>query len=130
MKLHTILFQKKKNRLETCKWLGIAGLLVLATAIAGTIGYDEKILPFRILFIIILIIAAASLALLTTLGASVLTFLQQSYTEMRKIIWPTRQETLQTTLIVTLVTALMSLILWGLDGAIVRLVSLITELRF
>ncbi|ECE6377310.1 preprotein translocase subunit SecE, partial [Salmonella enterica subsp. enterica] len=41
-----------------------------------------------------------------------------------------RQETLHTTLIVAAVTAVMSLILWGLDGILVRLVSFITGLRF
>ncbi len=44
------------------------------------------------------------------------------------MIWPTRQETLHTTLIVAAVTAVMSLILWGLDGILVRLVSFITGL--
>lgn len=49
--------------------------------------------------------------------------------EMRKVIGA-RQETLHTTLIVAAVTAVMSLILWGLDGILVRLVSFITGLRF
>ncbi|MFW3298638.1 preprotein translocase subunit SecE, partial [Enterobacter quasiroggenkampii] len=39
-----------------------------------------------------------------------------------------RQETLQTTLIVAAVTAIVSLVLWGLDGILVRLVSFITGL--
>ena len=54
----------------------------------------------------------------------------EARTEVRKVIWPTRQETLHTTLIVAAVTAVMSLILWGLDGILVRLVSFITGLRF
>ncbi|VFP84348.1 Protein translocase subunit SecE [Candidatus Erwinia haradaeae] len=122
------IFQKKKKKSEIYQWLGAVILLVIA--VAGTIGYHDIPLPLHILCIMILIIAAASLALLTTLGKLVLTFVQQSYTEVRKIIWPTRQETLHTTLIVTVVTAIMSLILWGLDGILVRLVSFITGLRF
>ena len=55
---------------------------------------------------------------------------REARTEVRKVIWPTRQETLHTTLIVAAVTAVMSLILWGLDGILVRLVSFITGLRF
>ncbi len=57
-----------------------------------------------------------------------LAFAREARVEM-KVIWPTRQETLQTTLIVAAVTAVMSLILWGLDGILVRLVSFITSLR-
>ncbi len=62
-------------------------------------------------------------------GKATLAFAREARVEMRKVIWPTRQETLQTTLIVAAVTAVMSLILWGLDGILVRLVSFITSLR-
>ena len=76
----------------------------------------------------ILIAAAGGVALLTTKKATV-AFAREARTEVRKVIWPTRQETLHTTLIVAAVTAVMSLILWGLDGILVRLVSFITGLR-
>ncbi len=67
---------------------------------------------------------------LTTKGKATVAFAREARTEVRKVIWPTRQETLHTTLIVAAVTAVMSLILWGLDGILVRLVSFITGLRF
>ena len=60
-------------------------------------------------------------------GKATLTFAREARVEMRKVIWPTRQETLHTTLIVAAVTAVMSLVLWGLDGILVRLVSYITS---
>ena len=63
-------------------------------------------------------------------GMATVAFAREARTEVRKVIWPTRQETLHTTLIVAAVTAVMSLILWGLDGILVRLVSFITGLRF
>ncbi|VFP79883.1 preprotein translocase subunit SecE [Candidatus Erwinia haradaeae] len=121
------IFQKKKSRIEICKWLGV--IILLATALAGTILHSDVIFPLRILLIIILIITAASLSLLTAPGKQVLSFIQNSYTEMRRIIWPTPQETLHTTLIVSMVTVIMSLLLWGLDGVLVRFVSFITGLR-
>jgi preprotein translocase subunit SecE len=46
--------------------------------------------------------------------------------EVRKVIWPTRQEAIQTTMIVLAATAFMSLILWGLDAILVRLVAFVT----
>ena len=94
---------------------------------------DERLRParkLRALAVVILIAAAGGVALLTTKGKATVAFAREARTEMRKVIWPTRQETLHTTLIVAAVTAVMSLILWGLDGILVRLVSFITGLRF
>jgi len=55
-----------------------------------------------------------------------LSFAKESRTEVRKVVWPTRQEANQTTLIVLAATLVMALILWGLDGIIVRVVGFIT----
>ena len=91
---------------------------------------DAGLLAVRALAVVILIAAAGGVALLTTKGKATVAFAREARTEVRKVIWPTRQETLHTTLIVAAVTAVMSLILWGLDGILVRLVSFITGLRF
>jgi len=51
--------------------------------------------------------------------------------EVRKVVWPTRQETNQTnqtTLIVAVVTLIMALILFGLDWVLLKLVSFLTGL--
>ena len=45
--------------------------------------------------------------------------------EIRKVVWPTRQETTQTTLIVVAVVLVMALLLWGLDSLLGWLVSMI-----
>ncbi|GLR09031.1 protein translocase subunit SecE [Mixta theicola] len=114
--------------LEAIKWVVVAILLIVA--IVGNFYYREVTLPLRALAVVVLIAAAGGIALLTTKGKATLAFAREARTEVRKVIWPTRQETLHTTLIVAAVTAVMSLILWGLDGILVRLVSFITGLRF
>ncbi|OSM94038.1 preprotein translocase subunit SecE [Lonsdalea populi] len=114
--------------LETLKWLIVA--VLLAAAVVGNYYYRELSLPLRALAVVILIAVAGGVALLTTKGKATVLFAREARTEVRKVIWPTRQETLHTTLIVAAVTAVMSLILWGLDGILVRLVSFITGLRF
>ncbi|VFP80548.1 preprotein translocase subunit SecE [Candidatus Erwinia haradaeae] len=119
---------KKKKRIEICKWLGV--LLLVVTAVIGNVVYYDILFPIRVLVIILLMIVAIILALLTIKGKAALNFTYQAHTEIRKIIWPTRQETFHTTFIVSAVTAIMSLILWGLDSILVRLVSFITGLRF
>ncbi|MFC0227714.1 preprotein translocase subunit SecE [Serratia aquatilis] len=114
--------------LEAAKWLIVAVLLVVA--IVGNYYYRDFSLPLRALAVVVVIVVAGAVALMTAKGKATVAFAREARTEVRKVIWPTRQETLHTTLIVAAVTAVMSLILWGLDGILVRLVSFITGLRF
>ena len=117
-----------REGLKAMKWVVVVALLLVA--IVGNYLYRDIMLPLRALAVVILIAAAGGVALLTTKGKATVAFAREARTEVRKVIWPTRQETLHTTLIVAAVTAVMSLILWGLDGILVRLVSFITGLRF
>ncbi|MFI8418472.1 preprotein translocase subunit SecE [Serratia sp. NPDC078593] len=114
--------------LEIAKWLTVA--VLLAVAIGGNYVYRDFSLPLRALAVVVIIGIAGAIALMTIKGKATVAFAREARTEVRKVIWPTRQETLHTTLIVAAVTAVMSLILWGLDGILVRLVSFITGLRF
>jgi preprotein translocase subunit SecE len=50
---------------------------------------------------------------------------KEARVEIRKVVWPTRQETTQTTLIVVAVVLVMALVLWGLDSLLGWLISLI-----
>ena len=100
--------------LEAMKWVVVAVLLIVA--IVGNYLYRDIMLPLRALAVVILIAAAGGVALLTTKGKATVAFAREARTEVRKVIWPTRQETLHTTLIVAAVTAVMLLILWGVGG--------------
>ena len=59
---------------------------------------------------------ALVVAALTLQGKSFIDLLQQAQIELRKVVWPTRQETSQTTMIVLVVVVIMSLLLWGMDS--------------
>lgn len=120
--------QRSRSGMEAIKWLFVVILLV--AAIVGNYYYRDISLPLRALAVVIIIALAGALALVTVKGKASIAFAREARTEMRKVIWPTRQEALQTTLIVAVVTAVMSLILWGLDGILIHLVSFITGLRF
>ncbi|CAQ82437.1 MULTISPECIES: preprotein translocase subunit SecE [Photorhabdus] len=120
--------QGSRRSLEVVKWLLVAVLLTVA--IVGNYLYREYSLPLRAIAVVVIVALAGAAALWTAKGKTTLAFAREARIEMRKVIWPTRQEALHTTLIVAAVTALMSLILWGLDGILVRLVSFITGLRF
>lgn len=61
------------------------------------------------------IVAGAVIALLSQSGKRFIVFAQQSIDETRKVVWPTRKETIQTTLIVFAFVLVMALFLWFAD---------------
>ena len=65
----------------------------------------------------------------TVKGRTAVAFAKESRTEVRKVVWPTRQEAVQTTGIVLVATLIMSLLLWGLDSVLFWVVGLITGLK-
>jgi preprotein translocase subunit SecE len=104
-------------------------LLLLATAllIAGVGAYywfqDLAITPVRVVGLIAVAIVASLIAAQSDSGSMFFRFLKESDIERRKVVWPTHQETLQTALMVIIVTILISLLLAGIDwvlGASVR----------
>ena len=61
----------------------------------------------------------------TERGGALWQLLKSSRTEIRKVVWPTRQETTQTTLIVVVFVFIMALILWGIDSVLGWLVGMV-----
>ena len=64
-------------------------------------------------------LVAGFIAFTTEKGRAVFEFTKEAHVEVRKVVWPTRQETMQTTLIVAIFVVIMALILWGVDLFIV-----------
>ena len=109
---------------DTMKW--VVAFVLLAAAVVGNYLYGELSVVIRAAGVVVLIAAALGVAATTTKGKAAIDFAKESRMEIRKVVWPTRQETMQTTLIVLAVCIVMSLVLWVIDGIMVRLVSLAT----
>ena len=108
--------------LDGIKWLVVTALI--AGAVVGNVYYADQSLLYRVLGIVVLALLAAVVAVQTTQGAAFWKLAKEARTEIRKVVWPSRQESSQTTLIVVGFVFLMSLILWGLDTLLGWLVSL------
>ena len=72
-------------------------------------------LLFRVLALVSVIVAVLGLMSTTNTGKFVLSFVLESKQEVRKVIWPTRDETMRTTLLVFAMVFIVGLILWVLD---------------
>ena len=114
----------QSNSLDIVKW-GIAALLI-ATAVIGNQFYADANVVARVAGVIIAFAIAGIIALQTSKGKQAQSFAREAHIEVRKVVWPTRQEALNTTFIVLAATAVMALILWGLDAILLRVVNLIT----
>lgn len=104
---------KDNSGLDSLMWAVVTVLIV-----AGVLGnwYFASISVFyRIVALLIMAAAAVFCGLKTQKGQAFLALAKSARAEIRKVVWPTRQETKQTTLIVVVVVLIMSLILWGLD---------------
>ncbi len=112
------------NALDTMKW--IITFVLLAAAVVGNYLYGELSVVARAAGVIVLIAVALGVAATTFKGKAAIVFARESRMEVRKVVWPTRQETMQTTLIVLAVSIVMALVLWGIDGIMVRLVAFVT----
>lgn len=112
------------NKLDTLKWLLV--LLLLSTGIVGFYYFAEHSLLLRVVSLLGIVGLAIFIALQTEKGRSTKNFLQQTQIEVRKVVWPTRQETVQMTGIVILMVVLVALIIWMLDSLLFWLVRLFT----
>ena len=112
---------------DTLKW-GVVFLL-LAGAVAGNYVYGEASVLIRAVAVVVAVAVAGLIAMQTEKGSNALIFAKEARTEVRKVVWPTRQEAVQTTGIVLVVTLLMSLLLWGLDSVLFWLVGLVTGMQ-
>lgn len=112
----------------------IVAVVVVCAAIGGNYYYtqyvavDETVVArlVRVLAVIACMLAGLGFALLTNKGRALLQFAQKSYTELRKVVWPTRQEAVQTTFIVFIAVCVLSLFLYLCDVIFLEIVRLFT----
>jgi len=109
------------KRFNALKWTVV--FLLLAGAVVGNIYFDSYDLSIRASALIVVGLVAIGIAVTTTKGTLAWGFLKDARMEMRKVVWPTRQETLQTTMMVIAIVAVMCLILWGIDSLFALMVS-------
>jgi len=106
--------ESKQFQLDWLKWL--VAVVLLGGAIYANWYYGAESALYRALGMIVVVLVAAFVAAQTEKGTAVVELAMGARTELRKVVWPTKQERNQTTLIVVACILLMSLILWGIDS--------------
>ena len=108
---------------DLAKWFG--AFVILASGIAGFYYWSDESLLLRVIGLLVMSAVALFVAVQTHKGRATWDFVRESHTEVRKVVWPTRRETTQTTLIVIAMVGLVAIIMWILDGLLAWLVKLL-----
>ena len=112
------------NKFDTFKLL--MAVVVLLAGVAGFYYYEAEGLLYRVLGLLMFVIIALGLVYATHQGQSVVGFGREARAEVRKVVWPTRQETVQTTLMVLVAVIIIGIFLWLIDMALVSAVQSLT----
>ncbi len=114
--------EPRHTMLDGIKW-AVAGSLIVG-ALAAFYVYADQSLFLRVLGLLVVIGIAGAIALQTEKGQAAWSFAREARTEVRKVVWPTRKETVQTTGLIMALVALVAVILWILDsilGSLMRM---------
>ena len=119
----SVIAEDKQYRLDWLKWLVVFTLL--GGAIYANWYYSAESVLYRVIGFLVVLAIASAVASQTAKGAATVELAIGARTEWRKVVWPTKQERNQTTLIVLAVILLMALILWGIDSLLSWVAKLI-----
>lgn len=119
--------QQQVSTQDRLKWAAI--WLIIGSGIVANQYFASQMLAIRLVVGLVLLGLAAFIAIQTERGRRALAFLKEAQVELRKVVWPTRQETIQTTFIVVIMVVVVAFFLWGIDSLLLWLIGLLTGQR-
>ena len=116
--------ETQKTVLDTLKLLASGGILL--GGLVGYYYYADIPVVVRALGVLIALAIAVVVALQSVQGQALWRFVQGSRVEMRKVVWPTREEAIQTTVAVLIFALIMGVFFWLLDLFLLWFTRLLT----
>ena len=110
--------------LDTLKLAAAAGVLV--SGIVAYYYYADVAVVIRAVGVLVALGLAVVIVLQASQGKALLRFITAARVELRKVVWPTREETIQTTVAVMIFTLIMGLFFWFLDMFLLWFTRLLT----
>jgi preprotein translocase subunit SecE len=98
-------------------------VLLVAAGIGGFYYLQESATVIRLASFLAGLAAGAAVLWTTAAGQEFFGFAQESVAETRKVVWPSRNETLQATAIVFVFVLIMALFMWVVDGILLWIVK-------
>jgi preprotein translocase subunit SecE len=116
--------ESQKLKLDYLLWSLVFALI--ACGIGGYYYFTSQSTLLRVLGFLALLGVAIAIALRTTKGRYIWEQWLEAVQEVRMMVWPTRQETVQTTLAVLAMVVVMGILLWTADFVLLRAVAWLT----
>jgi preprotein translocase subunit SecE len=111
--------------LDWLKWIVV--FAILGGGVFGNWYFGDQSLLYRVAALLVLAVMAFFVTIQTEKGGNAWTLIKEARGEIRRVVWPTRDETVQTTLIVLVLVLIFALILWLLDSGLSWVVSSILK---
>ena len=93
-------------------------LLILIGGVVGFYYFEDESQLLRVIGMLVVAAVAFFIVSMTDIGHRSLGFVKDARVEVRKVVWPTRQETLQTTIAVLIMVVIVAIMLWLIDLAL------------
>ena len=121
--------QKAQSQTKHDFWIWILIVALLVIAIGANFYFREIVWSLRLVGWIIVAAIEIALFALTTSGKKFWKFAKESRLELRKVVWPNRQQTIRTTAIIAGLVLVAALLMWGVDSILLWLIGLLTGQR-
>jgi preprotein translocase subunit SecE len=103
----------------------IVAFLLVAAGLTGYYLLAEHAAALRVIAVLMGVLAGAVVASFSTLGGKFVAFSRESWAETKRVVWPSRKETIQTTGVVFLLVVVLAIFLWIVDASLMSLVKLL-----
>ncbi|MCW8875324.1 MAG: preprotein translocase subunit SecE [Gammaproteobacteria bacterium] len=114
----------QESRMDTLKLVVVVALLL--AGVAGFYYFADQMLLLRVLGLLVMAGLALAVGLQTGKGRALAGFVVDARNEVRKVVWPTRAETVQTSLAVFAVVIVVGIMLWLFDMFLLWAVRFLT----
>lgn len=96
----------------------IIAVAIIAMSLFVYYSQEEISVLYRVLGVVAALVIALLIATKTEKGSSSIAFIRSAVIEMKKVVWPSKKETTQTTLTVGVMVVIVGIILWTFDQVI------------
>jgi len=93
----------------------VLSLVLISAGVVAFYQFSDISQLYRVLGIVAVVVVALAVMMTTVVGHQSWVFAQEARLEVRKVVWPSRSETMQTTLMVFAMVIIVGFILWLLD---------------
>ena len=104
----------------------VLSLVLVSAGVVAFYQFSDYMQLYRVLGMVAVVIVSLAIMMTTEVGRHSWLFAQEARQEVRKVVWPSRSETMQTTLMVFAMVIIVGFILWLLDMFLFWVISSLT----